>query len=412
MFATRSRRSRRRAGPSPRRRRGAAVVMFAVFLMLLMMFVAIAADFGRVYVARNALQTAADASAMAGAVELVKAEGSETKVIDATREFANRNALFHTPIDTSGTHVTVEIGKWNDETKVFTPGVALDEADAVRATVWSYVDFHFAPLFGIGGRNATAMAIGWAGANVASSSDCLKPWTIPLKYLKKAILGPDFATDPYPNQLTKDDQKKLDSLLAAGSDQLDFTLKQGTGSPDDNSGNFYSVSMPVYCPISTKECDLNDVDKGNKAVTEQIESCSNTKLEIGDVLLTQPGEAAQPTINAIENFCEAQTGSKSCAGVPIKASFFTELSDETKEWTELDKVPSGRFPVEIAVMASFEITEVKKDQEPQTCTGTGKDKVCTQPDPKATITGRFIKQDDAGHVGPAPSLLKKTILVK
>jgi hypothetical protein len=380
--------------------------------MLLMMFVAIAADFGRVYVARNALQTAADASAMAGAVELVKIPGTETQVVDASKEFVNRNDLFHTAIDSSGTNVTVEIGQWDDVAKVFTPGGALADADAVRATVKSYVDFHFAPLFGINGRNATAMAIGWIGANVASSSDCLKPWTIPLKYLKKAILGADYATDPYPNQLTKDDQAKLDALLAAGSEQLNFTLKQGTGSPDDNGGNFYSVSMPVYCPISTKTCDLNDVDKGNKAVTEQIATCSNAKLEIGDVLLTQPGEAAQPTINAIEDFCEAQTGSKSCAGVPIKASFFTELTDETKEWTDLDHVPSGRFPVEIAVMASFEITEVKKEQEPKVCTGTGKDQVCTTPDPKATIVGKFIKQDDGGHVGPSPSLLKKTILVK
>jgi Flp pilus assembly protein TadG len=409
MFAIRSSRASRRAGNRHRGRRGIAVLMFAVCMMLLMMFVAIAADFSRLYVARNALQTAADAGALAGAVELLKVKTAAAG--DTAKLYAAKNKLFDAAIPEAS--VTIQSGQWTDAT-AFTAS-AWDVADAVRVIVSRPVAFQFARLFGINERMAIDTAIGWSGANVEGSKDCLKPWAMPLHVLRDSIAayarrtGAPSYNDTTAYNLSPTEGTLMNQMFTGNAQELNFTMKQGVGTPDYNSGNFQSVQYPPRCTLeadNSYDCSGNPISGAN-AMAENIKTCSSQPLGIGDILYTQTGVAAGPTLKAINEYCDSVTGIKDggCDGVRVKASFFTLPTPES-----LSRIPSGtlngqpakdggNMPIEIRSLGSFIMTSVSEDN---TVKGT----------PMAQITGRFVKEEDTGTVGPNPSLLQRVILVK
>jgi hypothetical protein len=408
MFTIRSSRTPRRAGRRPAARRGIAVLMFAVTLMLLMMFVAIAADFSRLYVARNALQTAADAGALAGAVELMKVKSAAAG--DTAKLYAAKNKLFGDVIPQAA--VTIQPGVWTDAS-AFTPS-DWNIADAVRVIVARPVSFQFARLFGINERLAIDTAIGWSGANVEGSKDCLKPWSMPLHILRDSIAayarrtGTSYS-DTTAYNLSPTEGTLLSAMFTANAPELNFAMKQGVGTPDYNSGNFQSVQYPPRCRLgsdNTYDCSGNPIPGAN-AMAENIMTCSTQPLGIGDILYTQTGVSAGPTLKAINDFCDSVTGIKDggCNGVRVKASFFTLPTPES-----LSRIPSGtlngqpakdggNMPIEIRSLGSFVMTGVQEDN---TVKGT----------PRAQISGRFVKEEDAGSVGPNPSLLQRVLLVK
>jgi len=403
MFTIRSSRTSRRAGRRPAARRGIAVLMFAVTLMLLMMFVAIAADFSRLYVARNALQTAADAGALAGAVELMKVKSAAAG--DTAKLYAAKNKLFGDVIPQAA--VTIQPGVWTDAS-AFTPS-DWNIADAVRVIVARPVAFQFARLFGINERLAIDTAIGWSGANVEGSKDCIKPWSIPLHVLRDSITAyaksKDASYVPPADtfNLSADEGKYLNEMFKNDAQQLNFTMHQGAGKPDYNSGNFQSVAMPAACKLlDGQNYDCSGKPQQGNAVIEAIKTCSDEKVGIGDVLMTQTGVQTQPTINAIEEFCTVYMGAESCTGVRVKATFWTPLTAQTQSaivaagYNQSPAKDGGNMPIEIRTMGSFIMQNVYKDPK----------------DGKAAISGKFVKEEDAGTVGPNPSLLQRVMLVR
>ena len=409
MFTISSTRTPRRRRRRSAARRGIAVLMFAVTLMLLMMFVAIAADFSRLYVARNALQTSADAGALAGAVELMKIKSAAAG--DTAKLYAAKNSLFGVSIPEAA--VSIQPGIWTDAT-AFTPsdwGVA----DAVRVIVSRPVSFQFARLFGIDQRQAIDTAIAWSGANVEGSKDCLKPWAIPLHLLRDSIAsyarrtGAPSYDDTTAYNLSPTEGGLLTQMFTGSAPELDFTMHQGTGPPDYNSGNFQAVQYPPKCVLqanNTYDCSGNP-QPGVNAMVDNILACSPQPLGIGDILLTQTGVSTGPTIKAINDFCDSVTGTKDggCEGVRVKASFFTLPTPES-----LSRIPTGslngqpgrdggNMPIEIRSLGSFVMTSVIADNSVKGTT-------------RAQITGRFVKEEDAGAVGPNPSLLQRVMLVR
>ncbi|WP_009909549.1 pilus assembly protein TadG-related protein, partial [Burkholderia thailandensis] len=67
---------RRAAAAACRRERGSVVLWFLLFLPVLLLFGAFAIDLPRVATARNELQNAADAAALAGAASLESSPGA------------------------------------------------------------------------------------------------------------------------------------------------------------------------------------------------------------------------------------------------------------------------------------------------------------------------------------------------
>lgn len=79
---------------SLRHQRGAILVMTAVIIIVLIGVAALALDIGRITVLRNQMQNAADAAALAAAVELDTRAGARTRAMAAAREALQHDSRF------------------------------------------------------------------------------------------------------------------------------------------------------------------------------------------------------------------------------------------------------------------------------------------------------------------------------
>jgi Flp pilus assembly protein TadG len=178
-----------------RNRRGAIVVMTGIFIVALMMIAAISVDASRIFAAKNELQTAADAAALAGALQLL--EGSETYE-DTARAYAQRNLVEQHNVDS----VEVEFGVWLPADRSFVPGG--EPKDAVRITTRQPLPLSLVRVFGDSTVTITASAIAWSSGPVMEPQ-CLKPIAVPYSRLLQ-ILGHQPWSDI---ALTDDDIRQL-----------------------------------------------------------------------------------------------------------------------------------------------------------------------------------------------------------
>lgn len=86
-----------------RRQRGAILIMTAIFVVVLIVVAALAMDIGRLVVLRSQLQNAADAAAIAAAVELDGEDGARERAMAAAREAIRHDKSFARIQDLLGT---------------------------------------------------------------------------------------------------------------------------------------------------------------------------------------------------------------------------------------------------------------------------------------------------------------------
>jgi len=174
--------------------KGVVAPIVAVCLILFVGFTALAVDIGHLYVARNELQNAADAGALAGASCLFCQEASSYCSaagcpVGEINPDANARAL-SAATDNKSENAPVEVlvaeverGHWSFATHTFAPndtpdqvdlwGVSAEELDtnpafinAVRVTTrrsTTPVSLYFANIFGMESQAMTAQAIGYRG---------------------------------------------------------------------------------------------------------------------------------------------------------------------------------------------------------------------------------------------------------
>ena len=178
-----------------RNRRGAIVVMTGVFIVAIMVIAAISVDASRIFAAKNELQTASDAAALAGALQLL--EGVET-FEDTARVYAQRNRVEQNGIDS----VEVEYGVWLPTDRSFVAGG--EPKDAVRVTTRHPLPLSLARVFGDSTVMVSASAIAWSAGPVMEPQ-CIKPLAVPYSRLLQ-ILGHPAWSDI---ALTDDDIRQL-----------------------------------------------------------------------------------------------------------------------------------------------------------------------------------------------------------
>lgn len=169
-------------GVGPHRRRGVAIVQLAVAVPMLLTFAALTVDIGRICLAKNQLQVAADAAALAGSSgfltdpglvstlpDVLRRNNDEVQAIvrERARSFALKNPTFG-----KGTYLEnsdIVLGTYDAER----PQAPLDTSgalpfNAVQVTIRmgegeanGPIDFLFARVFGrrSGGISATATAV-------------------------------------------------------------------------------------------------------------------------------------------------------------------------------------------------------------------------------------------------------------
>ncbi len=373
--------------PSPKRsrlhrnRRGAAAALFLVMTVALLGVMAVTIDVTRLMAIRAELQTAADAAALAGVIELLNDGGDssrDTAIAYAARNSAETDVVVVAPED-------VIFGTWDPFTNTFTPLPGAAGADAVEVKARKVVGNWFAWALNIMDAGAGVRAIAWAEAPIDETSECVKPWAIPEDMLE---------TDGFEG-ISKND---VDMAIAL---RKRFTLKSAAGQAAQDlfaESGFPSFFYPVILPPSFK-CDLHgsercdgghyqDAAGGANVYRNNIASCSDALVGFQDSLTVEPGNMPGPTVQGARQFCPRIDGTwclndDGTQGVPMVAAFWNK-----------DRSPIGRTEVEVARMGCFNLMEVYPEGS------------------HGVIIGEIVQCHAPGEVGDNATNLVKPILVR
>ena len=268
--------------------RGMTLVMVATGMMAFLSATMLAVDVGMMMVARTESQNAADAGALAGAVAL------------GYDDFNNRTPTGPAVRNAIAAGTAVDNGVINAQTSVLAEDVTFPTITQIRVRVQrsgargNAVSTFFAPIFGIDTIDVGAVAT--AEVSPANAMTCVKPFTVPDKWI-------EMQTPPWDPSDTFDivDNKKNplanpDVYIPLGqpgytgySPVTDrgalITLKAGTGT---------NVYPSTYFPYA-----IGGVSGANE-YEENIAGCNSTMMGFGDLLLAEPGNMVGPTKSGME----------------------------------------------------------------------------------------------------------------
>jgi len=158
-------------GPRGRQRRGIVSAWVIVALPVLLGMLAVSIDLGCVCIARQQLQTAADAGALAGAGKLRWTTDEQAARADV-QSVVQANAVLGQQLQLDP-QSDVLIGTYDEETGAFVAGMPHDETPLVRVTLrrtdgspGGPMPLAFARLFGIETVNVTASATAGFSASI------------------------------------------------------------------------------------------------------------------------------------------------------------------------------------------------------------------------------------------------------
>jgi hypothetical protein len=179
--------------------RGVSAVIIAICLFMLVGFVALAIDVGHLYVAKNELQNAADAGALAGAMNLFTEDMTSinTAANEIAYDAARANLADQSPVelkDPFSNNGDVQRGHWSVKNRTFTPNASTvvvsllgrsqdsldDDTDFINAVrvvtrrEGTLIESFFAKIFGMMGFYGVTDAVayrGFAGTEVTAEID-------------------------------------------------------------------------------------------------------------------------------------------------------------------------------------------------------------------------------------------------
>lgn len=320
-------------------RRGAVAVIVALLLVVLVGFSAFAIDFGQTFVFRAQLQTAADAGAMAGALELL--DGRPTLAPDSATVYAAHNRV----ATVSAIADSVIPGSFSDAAGFVALASWTDPAvNAVRVTTAHDAPYTFAPVLGLTTRTVRASAIGAIGSKVTAA--CMKPWAVPMENLLHA-LGKD-SENPQTYELTDEDIAALRDnrtlvsfkISTQGSPGTTYDVASGTFI----SGNYYAVQYGSYRDAAGNLYSPGPTSGGNE-YRDRITgaACQSAAVKIGDWLYVENGNMVGPTKQGVATLCGGTGNSFDC--VPA-------VEIDIPIWNRYD----GSKEVRVAYIGKFMVT--------------------------------------------------------
>jgi hypothetical protein len=294
--------------------RGAILVQTAIALIGLLAFGSFTMDYGVLWVARGQAQNAADAGALAAATSMafgdLNAVDFEDRVRSVAVAAAQTNQVWGAPPDVNpATDVTIG---------PCPPGAPGIPDQCVRVDVYrnqergNALPTFFAQLVGVNQHGVKATATAQVAAG--TSSECIRPWAIPDKWVEVvpspkpwqltdefnryskqgqnyALLNPgDYYVPPTPSSPGS-------GFTVPGDVGMRVTLK--IGSPQDvslSAGNFLPIVLPGPCGT------------GGACYRENIATCNGTTLQVNDVIDTEPGNMIGPTKQGVEELIAKDPG--------------------------------------------------------------------------------------------------------
>lgn len=353
-----------------RNNRGAMLIAVALALVALFAFAVIAIDGAILMAAKNQLQNAADAAALAGASGLLT--GSQDEAIARAIGFAADNTAVEqdrTPVVITAEDVTFPEA---DVCRVRTHRT-FDRGDPIRT--------YFLRVIG-GGSTSDMTAVAAAQAFDICGSKCLKPWAIPDRYNDANANG-----EADPGEYDPD----VTGYNAPVDVGVQIVLKVGNPHQSITPGIFFPVDYP---PLD--KFGINPITGGD-AYREWISECEPYMVEPGDRLQLEPGNMVGPTKQGMENLIALDPGAHwdSATQSIVNSAFGSSPRIGIVPFFDPTLPPeSGRNYVTVVKLGAFFIEQV---------TGGG------------DVTGRFIEITTAGipcgH-GLGNSLVKGIALIE
>jgi hypothetical protein len=207
--------------------------------------------------------------------------------------------------------VTIEsviLGDWDDITRTFFPDAPV--TDAVHVTVSRQSTGLIMAMLGIPLPRIKAQAIGWADAPIATATGCIKPWAIPYVTLMYRVnvfrntagTGSFVPPNSFANMTRPFDQvEDIKALNAMSVTDRTFSLKLGDGKVQDSAstsmpGNYQAVVLPELIDGPTGQVNDSTGKTGASAYRDNIAGAKCNTLDVGDILATEAGQMAGPTI--------------------------------------------------------------------------------------------------------------------
>jgi Flp pilus assembly protein TadG len=268
--------------------RGMTLVMVATGMIAFLSATMLAVDVGMLMVARTEAQSSADAGALAGAVALAYDDYDDKSATGP----AVRNAI--------AAATAVDNGVMNAQTSVLPEDVTFPTPSQVRVRVQrsgargNPISMFFAPIFGMNTANLGAVAT--AEAAPANAMTCVKPFTVPDKWVEMQTppWDPDDTYDAFDNKGKPLDNPDIYIPIGqtgyTGYNNITdrgtlVTLKAGSGN---------NLTPSFYFPYS-----IGGVS-GASEYDWNIANCNTTMMGFGDLLQAEPGNMVGPTRDGLE----------------------------------------------------------------------------------------------------------------
>jgi Flp pilus assembly protein TadG len=289
-------------------------VFVGLSLMALLSASMLAIDVGLLMTSRNQAQNSADAGALAGATALVydsytdRSDTGPAKTSAVNEALANQVAAGNvsvTPADVQ-----------------FLPD-ATGEQNRVKVTVYrkaqrgNPVSMLIANFFGTPTADIGATAV--AEASPANSMDCVKPFTIPDKWIEKQT-PPWDPTDTYDAFDNKGHALANPDIYIpagqAGHTGYDQDLDRGT-MLTIRAGTGNQITPSFYFSIA-----LGGITGGSE-YRDNIANCNTTVYQPGDLLVSEPGNMMGPTTQGAQDLIDRDpsaywdTATKTVKGSPF-----------------------------------------------------------------------------------------------
>ena len=268
---------------------GMSMVFVSVGFMAFFAATTLAIDVGLMMTARAQAQNAADAGALAGAGALVYNSFSDRTVggpaVQSAINMAKRNKVIGGDVSIEPTDVTFPVGSGGQNDRV---------------QVWVYrsvargnpIQTLIGPVFGV--NNFDIIATATAEAAPANAMTCVKPFTIPDKWIENG--NPpwtiDSTFDRYDNKgkvIPNADVYVKPSATYKTWTQDDagtlFYLRAGSGNNIEPTF-YYSWKMPGAI--------------GGDYYSDNIANCNPTVIPVGVTMTQEPGNMMGPTIAGME----------------------------------------------------------------------------------------------------------------
>lgn len=376
-------------------RRGAVAILTVLLFLALLGIGAVVVDFARLELMRNQLQTAADAAALAGAVQLTKTD--KISYLAQAKAIGQANPLFDTVVVVPD--AAVEVGRWDRASRTFASTNSPTTADAVRVTLSHQSSYLIGSALGFAPKQVAVKAVAWAGPSVGETM-CMKPWALWIGQLMNRINLYRFGSPGDPTRpMEQADLDALRDMPEDGPTGRTFTVFLGNGGTDTTfNGNFYAISLPPFYHADGSPSD--STSNGANSYEQNISGARCNSVSIGDSLLTEPGAMVGKT-------CAGVVGSESCNvnGDGICASLVNgtckgpngeDVVVKTAFWSA-PTTSNGRLAAAVRLIGSFQLKTFTKNN--------GKDG-------KAQLTGTFLPLADNGPIGNQVTTLVRIVLVQ